>query len=183
MEQITENTIDLSNFALPFEDLLSIFGQVEGIKMAPRAKNAGESLEQELHKVLEPLIYSGKRLHTEMLDMVMRDPTITLTEAEYVEISKVSDEKFVELALFAIAADLDMRIEDLDEYFHLSNSAWECFKEASGITDFMKIYATGTKNLLSATSVRQILRIMGVRFLGVAGMVYMSVMFTLCMTG
>ena len=182
MEQITENTIDLSNFALSFDEFMSIAGQIESIKRTPRTKNADadENLEQELRKVLEPLISVGKELHTEMLNVVMREPTITLTAEEYKEISKVSYEKFVELALFAITIELEMSVEDMDDFSYLNSVARECLRVTTGIDDFLKLYVGGTRSLLSANTTRAILRVFGVRALGKAGIAYMAYLYGAC---
>ncbi len=123
--------------------------------------------EEEMRTILLPLVEEGERFRQEILDFMEEE---NYSIYEIVEVANMPESYFTELS-FILAVQLT----------ETQSTIIDCLGVALGISAIRDI-VNGTAGLITAKSGLQILKLMGVRYLGYLGLAYAVYSFVECVS-
>ena len=179
--------IELKTQPLSINDVVSIADKIGELNLVNSNLN-GERIpqksdEEEVQKIITPLIENGEQLYQEMIDQLSEtDEWKNLSENEKLEILNMSDTQKAQLSLFFInfPSQSNTQMQKIAP-IQKSNRAVSCIASALGISAINDIIS-GTAGLMTVESGLQLLKVMGKRYLGYIGLAIAVYEFVECVS-
>ena len=191
-EEVTNNEkitkIELKTQPLSINDVVLIADRIGELNLVNSNFN-GDRIpqkskeEEELQKIITPLIENGERLYQELIGQLIKtDEWKNLSENEKSEILNLSDTQKAQLSLIFIniPSHNNSQMQKIAPILK-SNIAVSCIASALGISAINDIIS-GTAGLMTVESGLQLLKVMGKRYLGYIGLAIAVYEFVECVS-
>lgn len=156
-----------------------------------------DSYETQLTKTMNPLSKVGAEFRTAIINAHKNDVNGFILPSEVLyNLQSLDDTQLVELGLMVSAIVKDETIIWEDGRMVSYERVVDCLMEATGIIGIIELftevaggcgsiglYISGTKMLMNSTALINVLKGLGLRYLGVVGMAYTIYKFGKCMRG
>lgn len=126
----------------------------------------------EIERILSPLVQNGRQIHSEIISKVSTsEDWLLLADEEKYAILNMTDDQLGELSLIYSTVNIaEWQTDPLTQAKLDANTIRSCLSGALGLTDLYYLLVESPTSLLSAKGAVQILKRVGLRYLGWFGL-------------